>query len=56
MDYIVSRNELYFLEVNTVPGLSEASIIPKQAAEFGIPIKKLFSMMIEDAIFRSKKS
>lgn len=55
MDYIVSGKELYFLEVNTVPGLSEASIIPKQAAEFGIPIKKLFTMMIEDAFYREGK-
>lgn len=55
IDYIVNRNELFFLEVNTVPGLSEASIIPKQAAEFGISIKKLFSMMIDDALFRAKK-
>jgi D-alanine-D-alanine ligase len=55
IDYIVSKNELFFLEVNTVPGLSEASIIPKQAAEFGIPNKKLFTMMLEDAFYRAEK-
>jgi len=53
IDYIFNKDELYFLEVNTVPGLSEASIIPKQAAEYGITIKKLFTMMIEDALYRA---
>lgn len=49
-DYIFNEEAVYFLEVNTVPGMSEASIIPQQANEMGISTARLFEMMIEDAI------
>jgi len=52
IDYILKENKLYFLEINTVPGMSEASIIPKQAAAMGLDIKELFNMVIEDALLR----
>jgi len=54
-DYIYSKTKkkLYFLEVNTVPGLTAESIIPKMAREMGIALPQLFSMMIEDAMGRS---
>ena len=50
-DYILTEQEQqpYFLEVNTVPGLTRESIIPKMAKEMGIPLADMFSMMIEDA-------
>ena len=49
-DYILNEKGFYFLEVNTVPGLSEASIIPQQANVMGISTTELFTMMIEEAI------
>jgi|AntAceMinimDraft_17_1070374.scaffolds.fasta_scaffold07056_1 D-alanine-D-alanine ligase len=49
-DYILSKNKLYFLEVNIVPGLSEKSIVPQQAKAMGIPIKQLFTMVIEESL------
>lgn len=49
-DYFLERGEFWFLEVNTVPGLSEGSIIPKQAAVAGISLKELFSVLIEEAL------
>ncbi len=49
-DYIFTDEAVFFLEVNTVPGLSEASIIPQQATEMGIDMEQLFEMMIEDAL------
>jgi len=49
-DYIFNENGMYFLEANTVPGLSEASIVPKQAEMAGISLQQLFSITIEDAI------
>jgi len=54
-DYIYSETEdkIYFLEVNTVPGLTNQSIVPNMAAEIGISKTQLFSMMIEDAVWRS---
>jgi len=52
IDYILKDNELFFLEINTIPGMSEQSIIPTQAKTIGISITELSSMLIEDAIYR----
>ena len=47
-DFIVEDGELYYLEVNTVPGLSPVSIVPKQAEYTGISLGELFSKVIEE--------
>lgn len=47
-DYILTENELYFLEVNTIPGITEASILPKMAAAFGMSIGELFSIALDN--------
>lgn len=52
IDYILNNDKLYFLEVNTVPGMSEASIIPQQAAAMGLSMTDIFSLVIEDAMQR----
>jgi D-alanine-D-alanine ligase len=53
-DYIYAETgEVYFLEVNTVPGLTRESITPKLAKEAGIQMSELFSMMIEDALLKA---
>lgn len=49
-DYIFNNNGIWFLEVNTVPGLSEASIVPQQAKEFGLSLTELFGMMVENVL------
>jgi D-alanine-D-alanine ligase len=49
IDYIISGDELYFLEVNTVPGMSENSIIPKQIREAGYTVAEVYKLVIEDA-------
>ncbi len=54
-DYIFNEKGIYFLEVNTVPGMSEASIVPQQAAELGIDLSAFFTMLIEDMFYRKKK-
>ena len=50
IDYILSEGKPYFLEINSVPGMSAESILPKQAEEYGIKLKELLSMIIEDAL------
>jgi D-alanine-D-alanine ligase len=50
IDYIYNNKKLYFLEVNTVPGMSEASIVPQQVSAMGLTMTDVFSMVIEDAI------
>ena len=48
--YILNEEGLFFIEVNIVPGMSEASIMPKQAAEMGIPLSRLFGMTLENIL------
>jgi len=49
-DFIISKGKLYFLEVNTVPGISPDSILPKQAEAMGISLSKLFDMALENIL------
>lgn len=49
-DFIFHNNEPHFVEVNTCPGLSEASIIPKQALEAKISLEELFGTTIKEAL------
>ena len=49
-EFIFHNGEPHFLEVNTCPGLSTASIIPQQARAAGISLEKLFGSLIEAAI------
>ncbi|MBR6291465.1 MAG: D-alanine--D-alanine ligase [Bacteroidales bacterium] len=51
-DYIhdTAADELYFLEVNTIPGQSAESIVPKQARAIGITPAQLYDMAIEAAL------
>jgi D-alanine-D-alanine ligase len=49
-DYILNDEELFFLEVNTVPGLSEQSIVPQQAIKAGISLQELFSEAVINAL------
>lgn len=50
IDYIYSNDKLYFLEINTVPGMSEVSIVPQQVKVMGKDMNEIFSLVIEDAI------
>lgn len=50
IDYIIKDNQPYFLEVNTVPGMSENSIIPKQIRTLGITIPEVYKLIIEDLL------
>ena len=49
-EYILVNNKPYFLEINMVPGLTNASLIPQQAAEAGISLQELFHNAIEMAL------
>jgi D-alanine-D-alanine ligase len=50
IDYIYSNGTAYFLEVNTVPGMSEASIVPKMIKAAGLEPAELLTLLIEEAI------
>ena len=49
-EYIFKNEEPHLLEVNTVPGLTAASILPQQAAEAGISMSELFDNAIESSL------
>jgi len=50
-DYILTENnELVFLEVNSIPGLTEESIVPKMINEFGLSLKEFFSILLENIL------
>ncbi len=49
-EYIFKDGEPHLLEVNTIPGLTKASILPQQAAAAGISLEELFANAIEEAI------
>ncbi len=51
-DFILTSSKIYFLEVNTVPGISQASIIPQQAKVMGISLESLFEMAVDNAFFK----
>jgi D-alanine-D-alanine ligase len=48
VDFIIIGQNPYFLEINTIPGMTEESLIPKQAEAEGIPLEELYSMVVED--------
>lgn len=48
--YDTERSKLFFLEVNTIPGQSAESIVPKQARAMGISPKELYEMVIQACI------
>lgn len=50
IDYFLKGNDFYLLEVNTIPGLSEASILPQQAQIQGYTLPQFFESIIEDSI------
>ena len=52
VDYILSGNSIYLLEVNTTPGMTVTSFIPQQIEAAGLNIKDVFTDIIEDAISR----
>ena len=46
MDFILKNQQAYLIEINTIPGLSEESIIPQQSKSYGISLKELFSLSL----------
>jgi D-alanine-D-alanine ligase len=52
IDYIYSRGKLFFLEVNTVPGMTKNSIVPQQIEAAGLDAGDIISLAIRDAIQR----
>lgn len=50
IDFIVKNGEPYMVEVNSVPGMSGESIVPKQLRAQGMSIAELYDIIIEDKL------
>ncbi len=48
-DFIVKDGDVYFLEVNTLPGLTAESLFPKAAQAVGLEYNQLIEHLIENA-------
>ena len=49
-EFIFVGNTPYFLEINSIPGITKESIFPKQAKKYGISLKELFGELISQSI------
>lgn len=49
MDYIFNGKEVYFLEVNTVPGMTKMSLVPNQARAAGMEVKEFINIILAEA-------
>jgi D-alanine-D-alanine ligase len=49
VDMIVTKDEVYVLEVNTLPGLTETSLVPRAAEAAGISFPQLLDRLIQYA-------
>ncbi|KKU69869.1 MAG: D-alanine-D-alanine ligase [Parcubacteria group bacterium GW2011_GWA2_47_21] len=51
-DFIVSRHGVYFLEVNTLPGLTSHSLVPKSLEAIGCPLPVFLDHLLTLALSR----
>ncbi len=50
VDFIMKGNQLYFLELNSIPGMSRESIIPQQVSYVGLQMEDVLQMVIADKL------
>lgn len=50
VDFIIKDGEPYFLEINTLPGMTKESLFPKMAKSIGIEFGELLDIIIESSI------
>lgn len=49
VDYIASEDGLYFLEVNTIPGMTSASLVPQMVRAAGMSMTDFLTTVIENS-------
>jgi len=51
VDFRLNNNDdIYLLEINTLPGMTSTSLLPKAAKEYGISFKSLIKNIINQAL------
>lgn len=49
-EFIIQKGKPYFIEINTNPGLSKESIVPKQAREAGMTLTGFFDILVQNVL------
>ena len=49
IDYINTEDGLYFLEINTIPGMTSASLVPKMVRAAGLDVTDFLTTIIENS-------
>ncbi len=49
-DFIIKGNQIYFLELNSIPGMSGESIIPQQVEKAGMKVEEVLQQIIDDKL------
>ncbi len=55
VDFIVRDGDPYMVEINSIPGMSSGSIVPKQIAAAGMTLTDFFNILIEDTCDRDRR-
>jgi D-alanine-D-alanine ligase len=55
VDFMVDARGPWFLEANTMPGMTDHSLVPKAAAHAGVPMETLVRRLVEQAAARALK-
>ncbi len=49
VDYILAKDGLYFLEINMIPGMTKASLVPRMVRTAGMKMSEFLSTVIENS-------
>ena len=49
-DFLLSNEDIYFLEINTLPGMTTASLLPQEASAMGIKFSELLDSIISESL------
>lgn len=50
VDFIIKGNQVYFLELNSIPGMSRESIFPQQVRSMGLSMETILQQVIDHAL------
>jgi D-alanine-D-alanine ligase len=48
IDFILKNDEFYFLEINTIPGMTDTSFIPQQLKAMGLNLSEILTQIIRE--------
>ena len=54
MDFILKDGDYWFLEANTIPGMTDESLIPQMIRKAGMTVKEVMTLLIEDRLNNSQ--